>query len=166
MNENIGNKVGVYRTTFRRAVFSMPIVIALVTVVVVVMNQWKQSSNVDTDFFERVVIFAYIASNVLVIAGLWLFTWVWRVNIFEGGIRGATDWGFRKTLAWSEINSVDRFPTALRLISPFQAILRIHHSNGPDIWIYEPLIGQQEFREQVQRLAGENHPFSRLFHES
>jgi hypothetical protein len=163
MKETIGNRIGVYRPTMRRAVLRLPILIALVSALGVVLILGK--SDMDTLFLVKGALFAYAAACCLVFASLWLTTRIWRVTLFEGGVRGPTS-GFRsRTLAWSEISSAERLPFHLQSINPFRAVLRLQPSRGPAIWIYEPLVGMQEFKEHVRRLAGEDHRFARLLHE-
>jgi hypothetical protein len=47
----------------------------------------------------------------------------------------------------------------------FDAALCLQATGGPGIVITEPLVGMQEFKEHVRRLAGEDHPFTRLLYE-
>jgi hypothetical protein len=86
-----------------------------------------------------------------------------KVTLFEGGIRGPTrGFGFR-TLAWDDIRSAERMPMWGRFLEiGFDAALCLQATGGPGIVITEPLVGMQEFREQVRRLAGEDHPLTRL----
>jgi hypothetical protein len=101
----------------------------------------------------------------LVLMGLWLTTRIWKVTLFEGGVRGPTpSMGFR-TLAWDEISLVERIPLHMKPINPFESVLRLQTSHGPAICVNEPLLDMQEFKEHVRRLAGDDHPFTRLLHE-
>jgi hypothetical protein len=55
-------------------------------------------------------LFAYVTSWCLVVACLWLTPLIWKVTLFEGGIRAPTrGFGFR-TLAWDDISSAERMP--------------------------------------------------------
>ena len=162
MKEAIGSRVGVFRTTMRRAVFRMPILFALVAPVVGVLT--KRGSVTYTSNMT-VALLAAAAGCCLTLACLWLITLIWKVTLFEGGVRGPTDsFGFR-TLAWGEIRSAERIPLPLQSITLFHAVLWLRPSRGPAISINEPLVGMQEFKEHVRRLAGEDHPLARLLHE-
>jgi hypothetical protein len=110
--------------------------------------------------------FAYVTSWCLVVACLWLTPLIWKVTLFEGGIRGPTrGFGFR-TLAWDDISSAERMPLGLRSLGiGFDAALCLQATGDPGIVITEPLVGMQEFKEPVRRLAGEDHPFTRLLYE-
>lgn len=104
----------------------------------------------------------YVTTCCLVLGGLWLATfWFWKVTLFEGGVRGATYSLGLRTLAWGEIISAERLP----LHYVFHAAVRLQPSRGPAIFITEPLVGAQEFKEHVRRLAGDDHPFARLLQE-
>jgi hypothetical protein len=160
--ETMGNRVGAYRTTMRREVLRLPIPMALVAVLVVVLTT---RGKLDAFRSATETLFAYAAVCCLVFACLWLCTLIWKVTLFEGGVRGPTS-GFRfQTLAWSEIRSARRIPLHLQSINPFRAVLQLQPSRGLGIQITEPLAGMQEFKEHVRRLAGEDHPFARLLHE-
>jgi hypothetical protein len=170
MQEAIGNRVGVFRTAPRRRFFlRMPILIALVGALAILINSTKRgpdTSNLDLATMGLVV---WAAACGLLFLGLWLITTLlWKVTLFEGGVRGPTYnellLPFR-TLAWGEIISAERIPFLLQSINAFQSVLRLHPSRGPGIVIYEPLGGMQEFKEHVRRLAGEDHPLARLLHE-
>jgi hypothetical protein len=167
MKEAIGRRVGVFRTTMRRAVFRMPILFALVAPVVGVLT--KRGSVTYTSNMT-VALLAAAVGCCLTLASLWLITLIWKVTLFEGGVRGPTHSfgsltpGLR-TLAWGEIRSAERIPSPLKSITPFHAVLWIRPSRGPAISINEPLVGMQEFKEHVRRLAGEDHPLARLLHE-
>jgi len=99
-------------------------------------------------------------------AYLWLTPVIWKVTLFEGGIRGPTrGFGFQ-TLAWKDIRSAERMSLGLRSLGiGFDAALCLHATGGPGIVITEPLVGMQAFKEHVRRLAGEDHPFTRLLYE-
>jgi len=57
-------------------------------------------------------------------------------------------------------------PLGLRFLGiGFEAALFLRGAGGAEITIIEPLVGMQEFRGHVRRLAGDDHPFTRLLHE-
>jgi hypothetical protein len=157
MKEAIGHRVGVFRTTIRPAVLLALSGLTLVTPLVAILTKTPfDTSNMTA------LLFVYAATCCLVWACMWLATfWFWKVTLFEGGILGTTySLGFR-TLAWGEIISAERIPLAVR----FHTALRLQPSRGPAIVITVPLVGMQEFKEHVRRLAGDDHPFTRLLHE-
>jgi hypothetical protein len=103
MMETIGNRVGVYRRKIPvlRAAILFALILALVTAVAVVLTH-----RPNTDVFGY--LFAYVTSWCLVVACLWLTPLIWKVTLFEGGIRAPTrGFGFR-TLAWIDISSAER----------------------------------------------------------
>ena len=161
MIETIGSRVGVFRRKIPllRAAILFALIFALVTAVLVVLTH-----RPNTDVFGY--LFAYVTSWCLVMACLWLTPLIRKVTLFEGGIRGPTrGLGFR-TLAWNDISSAERMPVVLRSLGiGFDAALCLQATRGPAIVIYEPLVGMQEFKEHVRRLAGEDHPFTRLLYE-
>ncbi|HEX2459636.1 MAG TPA: hypothetical protein VHJ58_05760 [Vicinamibacterales bacterium] len=161
MKETIGNRVGVYRRKIPllRAAILFALIFALVTAVAVVLTH-----RPNTDILAY--LFAYVTSWCLVVACLWLTPLIWKVTLFEGGIRGPTrGFGFR-TLAWDDISSADRMPLGLRSLGiGFDAALCLQATGGRGIVITEPLVGMQELKEHLRRLAGEDHPFTRLLHE-
>jgi predicted membrane protein len=165
VKESIGNPVGVYRTTLRRAVLRLPILIALVEALAFVLTKPRVDSS-DMDVFRLATgaLLVWAAACCLVFACGWLHTTlIWKVTLFEGGVRGPTS-GFRsRTLAWGEISSAERMPFHFQSINPLHAALQLRARQGPGVLLYEPLVGMQEFKEQVRRLAGEDHPFTRLF---
>lgn len=153
MKETIGRRVGVFRTRIRRAVLLMPILLALAAAALGVLTK---------PGFDSALLVVYVMTCCLVSGCLWLATrWFWKVTLFEGGVRGATHSLGLRTLTWSEISSVERIP----LHYVFQGSLRLQPSRGPAIFITEPLVGAQVFREHVRRLAGDDHPLARLLHE-
>jgi hypothetical protein len=161
MIETIGSRVGVFRRKIPllRAAILFALIFALVAAVMVVLTH-----RPNTDVFAY--LFAYVTSWCLVMACLWLTPLIWKVTLFEGGIRGPTrGFGFR-TLAWDDIRSAERMPLGLRSLGiGWDAALWLQATGGPGIVITEPLIGMQEFKEHVRRFAGENHPFTRLLYE-
>jgi hypothetical protein len=109
MTETIGSRVGVFRRKIPllRAAILFALIFALVTAVAVVLTH-----RPDTDTFGY--FFAYVTSWCLVMVCLWLTPLIWKVTLFEGGIRGPTrGFGFR-TLAWDDISSAERMPLGLR----------------------------------------------------
>jgi hypothetical protein len=161
MKETIGSRVGVFRRKIPllRAAILFALLFALVTVVGVVLTH---RPNMDLVGY----LFAYVTSWCLVVACLWLTPLIWKVTLFEGGIRGSTrGFGFR-TLAWNDISSAERMPMWARSLRiGFDAALCLQATRGPGIVITEPLVGMQEFKEHVRRLAGEDHPLTRLLYE-
>ncbi len=161
MKETIGNRVGVYRRKIPllRAAILFALIFALVTAVAVVLTH-----RPNTDMLGY--LFAYVTSWCLVVACLWLTPLIWKVTLFEGGIRGPTRGFGCRTLAWDDISSAERMPLGLRSLGiGFEAALCLQATGGPGIVITEPLVGMQQFKEHVRRLAGEDHPFTRLLHE-
>ena len=166
MKEIIGNRVGVYRTTMRREVLRLPIPMALVTALAVFLTRRRlDTANMDVYRLAGDALVVWAACCCLVFAGLWVSTRIWKVTLFEGGVRGPTSSLGFQALAWGEISAAERTPLHMRSINPFHAVLLLHASQGPGIWINEPLLGMPEFKEHVRRLAGEDHPFARLLHE-
>ena len=133
MNETIGNRAGVYRTTMRREAFRLPILLALATVLVVVLTQHRVDTA-NMDLSDRVTgpLVAFAAGCCLVGGSLWLHTWIWKVTLFEGGVRGPTYSLGLRTLAWAEISSAERIPLHLQSINPYHAVLQLHPSTGPE----------------------------------
>ena len=165
MNEVLGSQVGVFRTTMRPQVFRLPILFAAGTALVIFLNLGKRGSSTDPSDLTAAALFAFVVSCGLGFAALWLQTVIWKVTLFEGGVRGPTpNFGFR-TMAWGQISSAERIPLHLKSINPFHAVVRLQSPAGPPIVITEPLAGMQEFDEHVRRLAGEDHPFARALHE-
>jgi hypothetical protein len=163
MAETIGNRVGVFRRKIPllRAAILFALIFALVTAVAVVLTH-----RPNTDVFGY--LFAYVTSWCLVVACLWLTSLIWKVTLFEGGIRGPIrGLDFRtRTLAWDDITSAERIPMWARSLGiGFDAALYLQATGGPGIVIIEPLVGMQAFKEQVRRLAGEDHPLTRLLYE-
>ena len=160
MIETIGNRVGVFRRNvpLLRAAIFFALVFALVTGVAIVLTRGP-----DTDMLGYA--FAYVMSWSLVMASLWLIRSISKVTIFAGGIRGPTGgFGFR-TLAWSDISSAVRMPMGLRSLGiGFDAALCLQGPGGNRIVITEPLDGMQQLKELVRRLAGEDHPLTRLLY--
>ena len=158
----IGSRVGVFRTRIWPAVLLMPILLALATAAVRFLTRHRlDTSNIEVGLADGILP-VYVAVCGLVMGCLWLATfWFWKVTLFEGGIRGATSSLGLRTLTWGEIVSVERIPVHY----VFHASVRLQPSRGPAIVITEPLVGGQEFKEHVRRLAGEDHPFARLLHE-
>jgi hypothetical protein len=161
MKETIGNRVGVYRRKIPllRAAILFALTFALATAVLAVLTH-----RPNADWFGY--LFAYVTSWSLVMACLWLTPLIWKVTLFEGGIRGPTSgFGFR-TLAWDDISSAERRPFGLRSLGiGFEAALCLQVTGGPGIVITEPVVGMEELKEHVRRLAGEDHPFTRLLYE-
>lgn len=161
MIEPIGSRVGVFRRKIPllRAAILFALILVLVTAVAVVLTH-----RPNTDVFGY--LFAYVTSWCLVVASLWLTPLIWKVTLFEGGIRGPTrGFGFR-TLAWNDISSAERMPLGLRFLGiGYDAAVSLQATGGPGIVITEPLVGMQEFKEHVRRLAGDDHPFTRLLYE-
>jgi hypothetical protein len=149
----------------RREFLRFPILIALVGLGVVLTTSGFDTSNMDVFRLATDALLVWTAACCLVFGCLWFIILLWKVTLFEGGVRGPThSLGFR-TLAWSEISSAERIPLHMKSINPWEAVLQLQPSRGPAIWINEPLLGMQEFKEHVRRLAGEDHPFTRLLHE-
>jgi hypothetical protein len=161
MIEIIGNRVGVFRRQIPllRAAILFALMFAMVTAVAVVLTH---RPSMDTFGY----LFAYLSSWCLVVACLWLIPVIWTVTVFEGGIRGPTRGFGRRTLAWDDISSADRLPLGLRSLGiGFDSVLCLQATAGPGIVITEPLAGMHEFREHVRRLAGNDHPLTRLLYE-
>jgi len=161
MIEPIGSRVGVFRRKIAllRAAILFGLMIALTTAGLVVLT-----NRPNTDVFAYLL--GYVTSWCLVVAYLWLTPLIWKVTLFEGGIRGPTR-GFRsRTLAWDDISSAERMPLGLRSLGiGFDAALCLQATRGPGILIIEPLASMQEFKKHVRRLAGEDHPLTRLLYE-
>jgi hypothetical protein len=161
MIETIGSRVGVFRRKIPllRAAILFALIFALMTAGLFVLTH-----RPNTDVLGY--LFTYVTSWCLVMACLWLTPLIRKVTLFEGGIRGPTrGFGFR-TLAWDDISSAERMPLGLRSLGlGFDAALCLHATGVPGIVITEPLVGMQEFKEHVRRLAGEDHPFTRLLYE-
>jgi hypothetical protein len=82
MIETIGSRVGVFRRKIPllRAAILFALIFALVAAVMVVLTH-----RPNTDVFAY--LFAYVTSWCLVMACLWLTPLIWKVTLFEGGIR-------------------------------------------------------------------------------
>src|SRR5512145_2365007 len=105
MIEAIGSRVGVFRREIplRRAAILFALIFALVTAVAFVLTH-------RPDMDVSAYLFAFVASWGLVMACLWLSPLIWKVTLFERGIRGPTrGFGFQ-TLAWDRISSAERLP--------------------------------------------------------
>ena len=161
MIETIGSRVGVFRRKIplRRAAILFALIFAVSTAVL-----FGLTHRPNTDVLGY--LFAYVMSWCLVMACLWLTPLIRKVTLFEGGIRGPTRGFGSRTLAWDDISSAERMPLGLRSLGiGFDAALCLQATRGPGIVITEPLVGMQEFKEHVRRLAGDDHPFTRLLDE-
>jgi hypothetical protein len=85
MIDTIGGQVGVFRRKIPllRAAILLALFFALVTAGLVVLTY-----RPNADVFGY--LFAYVTSWGLVVACLWLTPLIWKVTLFEGGIRGPT----------------------------------------------------------------------------
>ena len=169
MNKALGPRVGVFHTAIRIEVLRLPIPMALVTGLAIFLTKDKRgldTSNMDLLLLAKEAFFVWALVCCLIFLCLWILTkLLWKVTLFEGGVRGPNyRWGFR-TLAWDEITSAKRIPLHFQSINPFHAVLEVHTSRGPEISMNEPLGGMQEFQEHVRRLAGDDHPLTRFLHE-
>lgn len=161
MTETVGSRVGVFRRKIpsRRAAVLFALLLAPVTAALAVLT-YRANTNVF------VYVFAYVASWCLLVACFWFVPLIDQVTLFEGGIRGSTGGFGVRTLAWDDINSVERMPLPARSLGiGYDGALCLQATEGRGIVIPEPLDGVQEFKEHVRRLAGEDHPLTRLLFE-
>jgi len=152
MNENMGSPVGVYRRNipFPRIAVFFALTFATVIPVYALLNH-----RPDKDL--SIYLFMFVMGWCVVMGFLWLSRQVWKVTLFEGGLRGPTR-GLRfRTMAWSEIHSPERMAMWVRpLRIGFDAALLLEPADRRGILITEPLERMEEFREHVRRLLYQN----------
>ncbi|HET6576420.1 MAG TPA: hypothetical protein VFG68_22665 [Fimbriiglobus sp.] len=92
----------------------------------------------------------------LLVPGLWVYVFIWRVWVGPDALRGSDFWGRFVTMRWGSIRAVKPLDV------PFLPVLRVYSTETRRvIWLPLFLVNYRRFAELVAEYAGADHPVTR-----